>query len=185
MYVDAREDVALVSGDMPLNRIERHEESRSLFFLQFRNALFGLVCLAFFAQGFRLLWMEIQLMFLNDPLDLPRGDGCPICLLVQNLEFHLAVTDMRTTKSQDQEFLRARDFPRSRLLWPTALFFERCEAEGIKSFEPFVKTLARDTKVAAGERRVLSVRSVVVHPRKTDFRLFGKGWYAGELSRPR
>ena len=55
--------------------------------------------------------MEVEPMFFDDPLDLPRGDGDAVFLRVENHELHLAVSDVRPPQTEDAKLLHTGNFP--------------------------------------------------------------------------
>ena len=173
MGIDAGQDVAPRSAHGAYYGVERHEESGVLFFLEFSDAPFGLVGSAFSAQEFRLLRMEVERMFFDDPLDLPRGDGDAVFLAVENHELHLAVSHVRPPQTEDAELLHTGNLPCPRPPGASACSLERREAERVVALSPFVEALPRDAEMAAGQRRVLAF-TVMIHPRKPFLRLFGK-----------
>ena len=71
MRIDAREHIAFCSGNIPHDGIECYQKPGMWLFFQLGDALLRLVCRAFLAQCLGFLRMEIQPMFLDDPLDFP------------------------------------------------------------------------------------------------------------------
>jgi hypothetical protein len=118
-------------------------------------------------------------VFLDHSLNLPRGDGGAVLLFVQNPEFHLTPADMRATKEFDSRLLKTRHFPSPCLMRSLTCILQSREVERVVLFLPFVEALATDSKVATGECRILCLPEMI-HPGKTLFRLFTKGWYASE-----
>jgi hypothetical protein len=55
-------------------------------------------------------------MLLDNPLDLPGGDGRPRCPRREDRKFHLAISDMPAAERKDTELFRAGHLPGPRSL---------------------------------------------------------------------
>ena len=163
--VNAGKDISL--GAVPVDRqaVKRYQKAVALFFLEFRDALPGLITLAFLPQAFRLFWMIIQLMLLNDSLDLPGRDNLSVRFPIQNGELLLAVADVAPPQDQDTQFLFSRYLPLAGTMRSATQFFQRLKTMRIIPLLPLMECLARDAEVPARLTDILNPM-MIVHPRE-------------------
>ena len=132
--INAGKHIALLAGVIDGETIKYYKESVPLFFLQFRNALLGLIQASLPSQLLRSLRVEVQSMFFNHSLYFPRRNGCPPYASSPNLL--LVVADVALAQSKDTQLLFPGYHPLADTVWSATQFFQRLKPMGIVSFLP-------------------------------------------------
>ena len=163
MGVYACYDIPLEAGPMPHHHITGNKEACSCFFFEFRNALFRLIAPAFFSERFSFLWMEIEGVFFNHPLDFPGRDVFLMFFLIEPLQFLFAPAEMLPPERKNAEFFQAGYLPLTCSLGTPAFLFQRFKMMGIVSPLPYVEGFASDAEITAGFSDILGF-VVIIHP---------------------